>query len=114
MDRQAALCRILHVAELQRECGLTMRDVLTQVQYLQWREHFEADDLLLLVEREPALVTQWQAYSEDKRTAGGWYLQHDVLGRLDRMASRERWPTPAQATAHYIVRELDFWAGLGG
>ncbi len=76
--------------------GSSLREALERTCYRDHRPQFSAADLIPLIEADPALITQWAMYSEDKRTSGGF-----ALGG-----------SSPQAVADYVVRELDFWASL--
>lgn len=98
-----------------RGLGLSLRDALRRCGYAQMRARFDASDLLPLVHAEPELVLQWVMYSQDKRTQGGWYLDESgEIGRISVPGSTTRFPSMGEATAEYVVRELDFWAKVGG
>ena len=58
-------------------------------------------------------VEQWLAYSEDKRTDGGWSVLRDSeIGRVDVEQTGLRFESMAEAVAEFVVRELDFWASV--
>ena len=91
-----------------------MRDALDRAQYRECRTGLQEADLLRLIRAEPELVDQWLAYSEDKRTEGGWYvLRSGEVGKVMKPSSRIQFATVEQAIAAYVIRELDFWAGVG-
>jgi hypothetical protein len=93
--------------------GLSLRDALRRARYSDLRGTFEAVDLRPLLEADPELLEVWFAYSEDKRTDGGWYLSRSgEIGRTGFPETRRRFDTPQDAVAEYVVRELEFWAGL--
>jgi len=63
----------------------------------------------------PEVVEQWKAYSSDKRTRGGWYL----TGRGDSWevgrgegGDTSLYGSGEEACSEFILKELDFWAGL--
>jgi len=64
-----------------------------------------------LLKADLGLLEEWLAYSEDKRTTGGWYLlRSGEIGRVGDPDSRKFFECLEQAVADYVVRELDFWA----
>ncbi len=95
-----------------RGSGISLHQSLQQSRYADLRPSFDAEDLVPLIRSHPCFVEDWVAFSEDKRTDGGWYLLRDgSVGRLSpavvmHLASIE------QAVAEYVVRELDFWSGV--
>lgn len=96
-----------------RGAGLSMREALRRARYSDRRVSFDAADLRPLLEADPDLSGVWFAYSEDKRTSGGWYiLRSGEIGRIEDPESRRQFASPEDAVAEYVVRELDFWAGL--
>jgi len=104
--------RIGHEASM-RGVGLSMREALRRARYSDRRSSFDAADLLPLLEAAPELSEAWFAYSEDKRTNGGWYiLRSGEIGRVEAPEARRHFASPEEAVAEYVVRELDFWAGL--
>ena len=67
----------------------------------------------LVLKGHRELLEGWFAYSEDKRTSGGWYLlRSGEIGRVGDPESQMQFESLAEAVAEYVVRELDFWAGL--
>jgi hypothetical protein len=96
-----------------RGAGLSMREALLRARYSDRRPSFDAADLRPLLEADPELSEAWFAYSEDKRTKGGWYiLRSGEIGRVDDPEARRQCASLEDAVAEYVVRELDFWAGL--
>jgi len=104
--------RIGHETSM-RGAGLSIREALRRARYGERRPSFGAADLRPLLEAEPGLSEVWFAYSEDKRTSGGWYiLRSGEIGRIEDPEGRRQFASPEEAVAEYVVRELDFWAGL--
>ena len=65
-----------------------------------------------LLEAHPALLEQWLAYAEDKRTEQGWYVLRDgEIGQVTQPTAQRSYATIDEAVAQFVVRELDFWAG---
>jgi len=94
--------------------GISLQEAIASSHYKNLRLSFVAADLIPLIGANPALITEWLLYSEDKRTQGGWYLQEP--GEVGELASgvRLQFPSMQSAVAHYVVLELDFWAGVAG
>jgi hypothetical protein len=111
-DRDAQLIPILRIGRdvSLRGGGVSIRDALKRVSYVGYRATFKAKDLLPLIAADPSLIEEWLAYSEDKRTSGGWYiLRSGELGQVSRPASRITYSTIEEAVAEFVVRELDYW-----
>lgn len=90
-----------------------MRDALAQAQYPALRPSINASDLLALLKIESSLVAEWIAYSEDKRTAGGFYvLRTGEVGQVENERSRRRYPSIEEAVAEFVLHELDYWQSL--
>ena len=91
-----------------------MRDAIAAARYRELRPSFTPSDFVPSIQANPALVRDWLMYSEDKRTSGGWYVLES--GELGQIASevRLRFPSIEVAVAEYVVRELDFLAGIAG
>jgi len=94
--------------------GVSLSQALADTDYRAMRLHFDVHDLRRLVDSNPELLDQWARYSEDKRTAGGWYLKasDSVIGSLAETA-QIRFGSVAEAVANYVIRELDFWSNIG-
>jgi hypothetical protein len=106
------ILRIGHEVSM-RGAGLSMFDALRRARYSDRRPSFDASDLRPLLQSDPELSEAWFAYSEDKRTNGGWYiLRSGEIGRVDDRDALRRFASPEDAVAEYVVRELDFCAGL--
>ena len=106
------ILRIGHEVSM-RGSGLSMREALRRARYADRRSSFHAADLRQLLEANHELSEAWFAYSEDKRTNGGWYiLRSGEIGRVDVPQAQRRFASAEEAVAEYVVRELDFWAGL--
>ena len=94
--------------------GISLREALSRASYLAIREHFGTADLVPILDRNAYFLDQWLAYSQDKRTSGGWWLAEDFgsIGQVNSPDSVTNFSTPASAVAEYVLRELDFWASL--
>jgi len=98
-----------------RGAGSSLRDALRRTRYRERRPSFEAANLRSLLRADPELLEAWFAYSEDKRTKGGWYvLRSGEIGRVENPEKRRRFDSSEDAVAEYVVRELDYWACLEG
>lgn len=107
-----AILRVGHETSM-RGAGLSLSEALRQVRYADRRASFGPADLRPLIIAHPEVSESWFAYSEDKRTSGGWYLlPSGEIGRVSDPESATRFESLEEAVAEYVVRELDFWAGL--
>ena len=114
-ERHTELLGILRIGRETslRGAGISLREALTRTHYKELRASFGAVDLLPLVKAHPTLADEWIAYAGDKRTSGGWHLSEEgEIRRLLAPQSRMRFDSLEEAVAEYVVRELDFWAGL--
>jgi len=114
-DRSTHLLGVLRIGHetLTRGAGLSLREALSRTDYRNSRDSFGPADLRHLLRANGGLSEEWIAYSEDKRTNGGWYLlRSGEIGRVSDPGSRMRFESLDEAVAEYVVRELDFWAGL--
>jgi hypothetical protein len=106
------ILRIGHETSM-RGAGLSLREAIARGCYREIRSSFAPDDLQPLLRHHPALVGEWLAYSEDKRTSSGWYvLATAEIGRVEagKPVDCQQFPTIEAAVAEFVVRELDFWA----
>jgi hypothetical protein len=109
--RLVAILRIAHYVSKSGD-GLALRDAIARSDYGTYRSSFDAQDLQAVLTAHPALIEEWLAYSEDKRTDAGWYVLRDgEIGQLQNPTSQRSYATIEEAVAQFIVRELDFWAG---
>ena len=94
--------------------GISLQEALSRVSYLAVRERFGAPELASILKRNPHFLDIWLAYSEDKRTSGGWWLADDLrsIGQVSCPNSVKEFSTPEAAVAAYVIRELDFWASI--
>jgi len=102
--------RIGHETSI-RGSGISLREAMARADYAGLRQKFGAQDLVTLIEADKVLIEQWLAYSEDKRTSGGWYiLSNGEIGQVGQPESRVVFESIEEAIAEYVVRELEFWA----
>ncbi|MDX2050742.1 MAG: hypothetical protein SFV15_00005 [Polyangiaceae bacterium] len=107
-----AILSIGHDTSMRGE-GISLREALARTHYAALRADFAAADLLPLLSANHALIQQWVAYSEDKRTSGGWYLTGaGEIGTVEAPRGKGHFGCLEEAVAEYVLRELDFWAGL--
>jgi len=93
--------------------GEALRPALGRTGYATHRPNFTASEVRALLAAHPQLLEDWLAYSEDKRTEGGWYVLRDgEIGQVLKPASQRSYASIEEAVAQFIVRELDHWAGL--
>ena len=111
-DKLLAILRIGDDTSMRGE-GVSLKQVLTRVDYVATRKQFEPQDLVPLIQAHQELIGQWLMYSEDKRTSGGWYItKAGVVGRVDDPNNTMHFETIEEAVSEYVVRELDFWAAV--
>jgi hypothetical protein len=110
------LMAILRVArDTAGPAGVALREALRRSGYKDHRPHFSAQDVRAVLAAHPALLDEWLAYSENKRTEAGWYVLRDgEIGQVLRPSSQRSYPTIEEAVAQFIVRELDHWAAADG
>jgi hypothetical protein len=121
-DREQDLLSILRIGHETsiRGAGVSLQDALARTRYRELRATFGPADLLPLIRSNATLCNEWLAYSQDKRTtggwkrtAGGWYLLEDGrVGRLEPKVAPQRFESKEEAVASFVVRELDFWARI--
>ena len=104
------------MSSIRSDEGLSLHDALSRVNYSALRSQLAPGLILSALKQNPSLVDQWVRYSEDKRTSGGWYIlaEEREIGRVGVSESVLRFARLDEAVAEYILRELDFWAGLRG
>jgi hypothetical protein len=110
--RDARLMAILRISRdtAPGGVGVSIQDALIRTAYVGLRVTFNAIDLRPLIAADPALIEDWLAYSDDKRTSGGWYIRRTgEIGPLANPGSRFTYPSIEEAVAEYVVRELDYW-----
>ncbi len=110
--RLVAILRIAHFVSASAG-GLALTDAIARTDYAAYRSSFGAQDLQAVLAAHPGLIEEWLAYSDDKRTDAGWYVLRDgEIGQLQHPRSQRSFASIQEAVAQFIVRELDFWAGL--
>lgn len=115
IDREAQLLDVLRIGHetSMRGEGISLREALMRRSYNEFRKTFGPVDLIEVVKTHPEITAQWIAYSEDKRTSGGWYLlRHLEIGQVGNPESRKQFDSIEEAVAEYVVRELDFWSSI--
>lgn len=111
-NRDAPLTAILRICRdvSSGADGVSIRDALKRTSYIGHRVGFKAADLRPLIDADPRLIEDWLAYSENKRTTGGWYvLRTGEVGQVSNPASRINYLLLSEAIAEFVVRELDYW-----
>jgi hypothetical protein len=118
--------RICHIARDFRAPGApSLRALIDAADYRSIRPRLTIPLVVVCISADPELVTDWRAFSEDKRTTGGWAFDAErrwPLGRRrwkvwepfpDGEAPAPRWYDNGRtACADYILTELDFWAAV--
>ena len=114
-DRDAQLINVLklgHETSMRGE-GISLREALKRTDYREFRKTFGPNDLVAIVKTHPEISNEWIAYSQGKRTSGGWYLlDKSEIGQIGNPESRKHFDSVEEAVSEYVVRELDFWANL--
>jgi hypothetical protein len=112
-----AICSIPEVVRCE---GMSLRDAIAGSGFHNVRDQLTEGDLAAYLAEQPEVAKAWWAFSEDKRTKGGWAL----VEQGSRWALSEPFPSPespgtsrefddlAEACAAYILAELDFWVAL--
>ena len=110
MDLDERFTRICDIPAEFRRSGRSLREVVQTSGYAEVRGHFAARELAEHLRARPAVVEQWVAYSEDKRTSAGWYLRPpNSIGRITREPPMHevKHVDLAAACAAFIIAELD-------
>lgn len=107
-----AVLQVAHLASRRGE-GLSFWAARERVGYPRLRLHFDAKDLVPILQATPRLVQDWLRYSEDKRTSGGWYLlEPGTIGQMEGGSGELTFPSLEEAVAAFVVRELDYFDSL--
>src|SRR5262245_56888983 len=107
-----AILKIGHDTSARGE-GISLSDALARTHYCTLRASIGADDLLPLLKANPAMIEEWLAYSQDKRTSGGFYLTNQAeIGAHATNGEKEPFTSLEHAVAEFVLRELDFWATI--
>jgi hypothetical protein len=88
---------------------------MDRADYRALRPSIEASQLAAVLEANPALIDEWLAYSEDKRTSLGWGFEATEEAEWlvsTPQGESERFLSPSTACAEYVLRELDFWSSM--
>ena len=92
--RLIAILRIARQLSL-AEGATSLEAALAHTGYAAYRPSFDAADVRALLAAHPSLLEQWLAY-----------------GQLTKPTAQRSYATIDEAVAQFVVRELDFWAGL--
>jgi hypothetical protein len=95
--------------------GLSLCDLILECDYQNLRPQIEAGQLAVLINAQPAIVDDWRAYCEDKRTNSGWAFAPSREGKwiiYGPGGIRHSFACRFAACADYVIRELDFWTAL--
>ncbi len=111
-EKLIAILRIGHDTSMRGE-GVSLKQALSRVDYLEIRKLFDPNDLVPLIKENREFIDQWIMYSEDKRTSGGWYITEAwEVGQVDDPNGITHFASGEEAVAEYVVKELDFWASV--
>ena len=114
-DADGALIEVLDIGldTSMRGEGVSLRTALDRVNYSDLRNKFDAALFRRIIKERPYYVEEWLMYSEDKRTDGGWWLDDKTpsIGNL-KTGEERKFRTVEEATAEYVIKELDFWSNL--
>lgn len=110
------ILRIGHATSIRSSEGLSLNQALARAGYATLRSQIDREGILSLLRKHPRLVDEWVMYSEDKRTSGGWYIRAEEfeIGRVGLPDSEIKFARLDEAVAEYVLRELDYWAGIRG
>ena len=107
------ICRIGRDSS-NRGAGRALRASLAASEYRRLRSALDVDILVEYLRAHPEVVVEWLMYSDDKRTPGGsYFLERRGLWSVGQLDANERtYPSAAEACAHFILEELDFWSAV--
>jgi hypothetical protein len=75
------------------------------------RDQITPTDLAQYLSRHPQFIEDWELYSLDKRTSGGWYLLRNergwTVGSVSVSHPDEQFESAAEACAHFVLREVE-------
>lgn len=74
-DPVRQICEIAR--DVRRERAPSLQDLLNARSHSQVRPTLDVDSVRAVIGSEPALIADWQRFSEDKRTSGGWAFSGD-------------------------------------
>jgi hypothetical protein len=107
-----AILSIAHETSMRGQ-GLSLCEAMSRSGYREAPGLFAARDLAPVIREHQEFVEHWLAYSEDKRTSGGWYVTRaGEIGRVGVPDSHESFGAIEDAVAEYVIRELDYWAAV--
>lgn len=102
----AAVCEI--AVRYRRPGGKSLHHLVVESGYFDCPGGLSTIAVANYLRDNPELVDEWLRFSEDKRTAGGWYfLEGDrcfIVGRID--GPRTEHADRVAACAEFIVREM--------
>jgi hypothetical protein len=81
----------------------------TESQFLTYRKQINLSDIGNKIEDKPDLIETWKAYSEDKRTSGGYYFTSKHIGAINdkgKTIFQRDFATDTAACSEYILREV--------
>jgi hypothetical protein len=123
----AAVARICRIArDFRAPEAPSLAALIDAAEYRAVRRRLTVPMVALCISADPDLVADWLAFSEDKRTTGGWAFEAQRRGPLGRRQWKVWQPFPEGETrplrrydraetacAEYVLAELDYWAAIG-
>lgn len=112
MNREELISKLIELPSEVANKNKSVYSFFLGIGYLDVGIAAKEDEIMLEVKKRPALIQEWQAWSEDKRTAG-WYIRPinnmyeigyiDINGVLKHS---ERIEDEASAFSKYISNEI--------
>ena len=78
MDQVRQICEIAR--DLKREGVPSLRDLRSAARYREIRPSLAVSTVRAAIEADPTLIEDWERFSDDKRTKGGWAFGQAQLG----------------------------------
>ena len=82
METEKIISDVINMPAKYNELGnITYYSLLRNAGYFEVHDQINEDKILEQLIKHPEWVKQWIQYSEDKRTASGWYFLQDTDGK---------------------------------
>lgn len=117
MDRNNAVNQIVCLTMQYNNAGncKSIYTLLQETGYFELHSQILECDIHEAVTQHPECVHQWLAWSEDKRTDGGWYFQQDERGKYivglfapeEGSSQRTEYSDANSACAAFIKHEIE-------